>query len=107
MNNSAVGDLDSDVEGSQATNADRIEQYRALLLDIDNKETKKNNNNKHTDLEISWRPELQQTAQDIVRKKQAGEDKLSPWDEYLLKKKRKKINKEKENTQVSVIPSFP
>lgn len=72
----------------------KVEKYKELLQDLGN------NNDKETDpveLEITWEPGLQKAAKDLVKTKQK-EEQLTPWEQYLHKRKDKKKKKQKEKS---------
>ncbi|MEQ2273705.1 hypothetical protein XENORESO_007817, partial [Xenotaenia resolanae] len=79
---------------------EQINKYRELLKSIQVKE-KKLQEDKDMEMEITWVPGLKETTQQLVKKKLEGKDKLTPWEEYLQKKKEKKKQKKSERKQGS------
>uniref|UniRef100_A0A3B1JLX5 ESF1, nucleolar pre-rRNA processing protein, homolog (S. cerevisiae) n=1 Tax=Astyanax mexicanus TaxID=7994 RepID=A0A3B1JLX5_ASTMX len=77
---------------------DQIAKYRELLQGIQEKDKKKDQD---MEMEITWVP-LKATAEKLVKKKLEGKDKLTPWEEFLEKKKEKKKEKRKEKKEVAI-----
>uniref|UniRef100_W5K0T6 ESF1, nucleolar pre-rRNA processing protein, homolog (S. cerevisiae) n=1 Tax=Astyanax mexicanus TaxID=7994 RepID=W5K0T6_ASTMX len=75
---------------------DQIAKYRELLQGIQEKDKKKDQD---MEMEITWVPGLKATAEKLVKKKLEGKDKLTPWEEFLEKKKEKKKEKRKEKKE--------
>ncbi|XP_036413528.1 ESF1 homolog [Colossoma macropomum] len=73
---------------------EQIAKYRELLQSIQDKEKKEKD--KDMEMEITWVPGLKETTEKLVKKKLEGKDKLTPWEEFLEKKKEKKKEKRKE-----------
>ncbi|XP_061579688.1 ESF1 homolog [Cololabis saira] len=71
---------------------DQISKYRELLKGIKDKE-KKLQDDKGMEMEITWVPGLKESTEEMVRKKLEGTDKLTPWEDYLQRKKDKKKKK--------------
>ncbi|XP_069787907.1 ESF1 homolog [Narcine bancroftii] len=69
-----------------------ISKYRELLRTIQGKEEK----NKDIEMEITWVPGLKETTEAIVKKKIEDQNRLTPWEQYLEKRKEKKREKRKE-----------
>ncbi|XP_013781051.1 ESF1 homolog [Limulus polyphemus] len=78
---------------AKETVADQIAKYRSLLLEIDNEEKDKDQD---VEMQITWEPGLKETAEGLVKKKKK-EKELTPWEEYLDKRKKKKENVTKLN----------
>ncbi|KAA0722010.1 ESF1 -like protein ABT1-associated protein [Triplophysa tibetana] len=72
--------------------SDQINKYRELLKSIQDKEKKKDDN---MDMEITWVPGLKEKTEMLVKKKMDGKDQLTPWEEFLEKKREKKKEKRK------------
>ncbi|XP_051982174.1 ESF1 homolog [Xyrauchen texanus] len=77
--------------------SDQIEKYRELLRSIQDKDKQKDDN---MDMEVTWVPGLKETTEKLVKKRMEGKDKLTPWEEYLQKKKEKKNEKRKGKKEV-------
>ncbi|XP_051716800.1 ESF1 homolog [Ctenopharyngodon idella] len=77
-------------KGKKST--EQIAKYRDLLKSIQDKDKEKDNN---MDMEITWVPGLKETTEKLVKKKMMGTDILTPWEEYLQKKKEKRKEKRK------------
>uniref|UniRef100_A0A803TCZ8 ESF1 nucleolar pre-rRNA processing protein homolog n=1 Tax=Anolis carolinensis TaxID=28377 RepID=A0A803TCZ8_ANOCA len=73
---------------------EQIAKYRELLRGIQEKEKK----HQETDMEmeIKWVPGLKESAEEMVRNKLEGKDKLTPWEQFLEKKKEKRKLKKKQ-----------
>ncbi|KAG6936599.1 ESF1 nucleolar pre-rRNA processing protein -like protein [Chelydra serpentina] len=88
---------------SQKDDEEQIARYRELLQSIQEKEKKREEND--MEMEIKWVPGLKETAEEMVKSKLEGKDKLTPWEQFLenkkekrkLKKKRKATTKEELN----------
>ncbi|KAK2707978.1 hypothetical protein QYM36_015606 [Artemia franciscana] len=80
---------ESDVENTDDANEDNVAKYRAFLAEIDKPKEEK-------EMEITWGVGLKEKVEQLVEKKLSGKDKLTPWEQYLEKKKEKrKQNREK------------
>ncbi|XP_037545539.1 ESF1 homolog [Nematolebias whitei] len=77
---------------------EQIKAYRELLKNIKDKEAQQQED-KGMEMEITWVPGLKETTEQLVKKKLEGRDKLTPWEEYLQKKKDKKKEKKKQKKQ--------
>ncbi|XP_077102191.1 ESF1 homolog [Siphateles boraxobius] len=85
--------LPEEKKGSKGKkSAEQIAKYRDLLKSIQDKDK---GNDDAMDMEITWVPGLKETTEKLVKKKMLGKDILSPWEEYLQKKKEKKKEKRK------------
>lgn len=103
---------------------EQISKYRQLLKGIQEKE-KKLQEDKDMEMEISWVPGtsrspgssrpaweesnvaerflpagLKETTEQLVKKKLEAKEKLTPWEEYLQKKKEKKKERKSQKKQV-------
>lgn len=78
---------DSDLE----TNADSVEKYKALLKEIEEKEEEKQK--KEVELEFSWGLGTKKRAEKLVQEKMKKEENLTPFEQYLEKRKAKKKTK--------------
>uniref|UniRef100_A0A674DZX1 ESF1, nucleolar pre-rRNA processing protein, homolog (S. cerevisiae) n=1 Tax=Salmo trutta TaxID=8032 RepID=A0A674DZX1_SALTR len=81
-------------EGKKKTTLEQIEKYREMLKSIQEKD-KKEEEDKGMEMEITWVPGLKETTEQLVKKKIEGKDKLTPWEEFIEKKKDKKKQKTK------------
>ncbi|XP_037621665.1 ESF1 homolog isoform X2 [Sebastes umbrosus] len=77
---------------------EQISKYRELLKGIQDKE-KKLHEDKGMEMEITWVPGLKETTEQLVKKKMEGKDKLTPWEEFLEKKKDKKKQKKSQRKE--------
>ncbi|XP_074065524.1 ESF1 homolog isoform X2 [Macrotis lagotis] len=80
----------------QKDDDEQITKYRQLLQLIQEKEKSKDND---MEMEIKWVPGLKESAEEMVRNKLEGKDKLTPWEQFLEKKKEKKKLKKKQKLQ--------
>ncbi|NXN90619.1 ESF1 protein, partial [Bombycilla garrulus] len=92
------GDVANEMEDdkprkSQKDDEEQIAKYRELLQSIQEKEKKQEE--KDIGMEIKWVPGLKETAEEMVKNRLEGKDKLTPWQKYLEKKKEKRILKKK------------
>ncbi|XP_036961656.1 ESF1 homolog [Acanthopagrus latus] len=77
---------------------EQISKYRELLKGIQDKE-KKLQEDKAMEMEISWVPGLKETTEQLVKKKLEGKDQLTPWEDFLEKKKERKKQKKSQRNQ--------
>ncbi|XP_076584918.1 ESF1 homolog [Chaetodon auriga] len=77
---------------------EQISKYRELLKGIQDKE-KKLQEDKDMEMEITWVPGLKETTEQLVKKKLEGKDQLTPWEEFLEKKKDKKKQKKSQRKE--------
>ncbi|XP_076144417.1 ESF1 homolog [Alosa pseudoharengus] len=77
---------------------DQIAKYRELLQGIQDKERSKERE-RDMEMEITWVPGLKEKTEKLVKKKMEGKEELTPWEEFLQKKKDKKIEKKKRAKQ--------
>ncbi|XP_040837758.1 ESF1 homolog isoform X1 [Ochotona curzoniae] len=85
---------DAKTKKSQKDDEEQIAKYRQLLQGIQEKEKKGKEND--MEMEIKWVPGLKESAEEMVRNKLEGKDKLTPWEQFLEKKKEKKRLKKKQ-----------
>nr|XP_033325917.1 ESF1 homolog [Megalopta genalis] len=81
-------------ESDAETNVDPIEKYKALLKEIEEKEEAKQN--KDVELEFTWGLGTQQKAEKLVEEKMKKNENLTPFEQYLEKRKAKKKAKQEE-----------
>ncbi|XP_026025255.1 ESF1 homolog [Astatotilapia calliptera] len=77
---------------------EQISKYRELLKGIQEKE-KKVQEDKDMEMEVTWVPGLKETTEQLVKKKLEAKDVLTPWEEFLQKKREKKKQKKCESEQ--------
>ncbi|CAJ1052797.1 ESF1 homolog [Xyrichtys novacula] len=77
---------------------EQISKYRELLSEIQDK-SKELQENKDMEMEITWVPGLRETTEQLVKKKRDGKEKLTPWEEFLEKKKERKKQKKSQRNQ--------
>ncbi|KAL4833140.1 hypothetical protein H8958_007838 [Nasalis larvatus] len=85
---------DGKTKKSQKDDEEQIAKYRQLLQVIQEKE--KNGKENDMEMEIKWVPGLKESAEEMVKNKLEGKDKLTPWEQFLEKKKEKKRLKRKQ-----------
>uniref|UniRef100_A0A3Q3SNL7 ESF1, nucleolar pre-rRNA processing protein, homolog (S. cerevisiae) n=1 Tax=Mastacembelus armatus TaxID=205130 RepID=A0A3Q3SNL7_9TELE len=78
---------------------EQISKYRNLLKGIQDKD-KKLQEDKDMEMEITWVPGLKETTEQLVKKKLEAKDNLTPWEDFLQKKKEKKKQKKAQRKQV-------
>ncbi|XP_029994626.1 ESF1 homolog [Sphaeramia orbicularis] len=76
----------------------QISKYRELLKGIQDKE-KKLKEDKDMEMEITWVPGLKETTETLVKKKLEGREKMTPWEEFLQKKKDRRKQKKDRRKQ--------
>uniref|UniRef100_A0A672JW46 ESF1 homolog n=1 Tax=Sinocyclocheilus grahami TaxID=75366 RepID=A0A672JW46_SINGR len=72
---------------------EQIAKYRELLKSYQDKDKEKDDS---MDMEVTWIPGLKETTEKLVKKKMEGKDQLTPWEQYLQKRKEKKKEKRKD-----------
>ncbi|XP_029773330.1 ESF1 homolog [Suricata suricatta] len=85
---------DGKTKKSQKDDEEQIAKYKQLLKVIQEKEKKGKEND--MEMEIKWVPGLKESAEEMVKNKLEGKDKLTPWEQFLEKKKEKKRLKKKQ-----------
>uniref|UniRef100_G3SWB3 ESF1 nucleolar pre-rRNA processing protein homolog n=1 Tax=Loxodonta africana TaxID=9785 RepID=G3SWB3_LOXAF len=85
---------DGKTKKNQKDDEAQIAKYRQLLQVIQEKEKKGKEND--MEMEIKWVPGLKESAEEMVKNKLEGKDKLTPWEQFLEKKKEKKKLKKKQ-----------
>ncbi|XP_068843497.1 ESF1 homolog [Capricornis sumatraensis] len=85
---------DEKTKKSQKDDEEQIAKYRQLLQVIQDEEKKGKEND--MEMEIKWVPGLKESAEEMVKNKLEGKDKLTPWEQFLEKKKEKKRLKKKQ-----------
>ncbi|XP_012926188.1 ESF1 homolog isoform X2 [Heterocephalus glaber] len=93
-NDEVSGEDDGKAKKSQKDDEEQIAKYRQLLQVIQEKEKKGKEND--MEMEIKWVPGLKESAEEMVKNKLEGKDKLTPWEQFLEKKKEKKRLKKKQ-----------
>ncbi|XP_029900263.1 ESF1 homolog [Myripristis murdjan] len=78
--------------------AEQIAKYREILKSIQEKD-RKLQEDKDMEMEITWVPGLKETTEQLVKKKLEGSEQLTPWEEFLQKKKDKKKQKKARKKQ--------
>ncbi|KTG38781.1 hypothetical protein cypCar_00003534, partial [Cyprinus carpio] len=85
--------LPEEIKGSKGKkSAEQIAKYRELLKSFQEKDKEKDDS---MDMEVTWVPGLKETTEKLVKKKMEGKDQLTPWEQYLQKRKEKKKEKRK------------
>ncbi|KAM5245516.1 ESF1 homolog [Ctenodactylus gundi] len=92
--NDGVSVEDGQTKKSQKDDDEQIAKYRQLLQVIQEKEKKGKEND--MEMEIKWVPGLKESAEEMVKNKLEGKDKLTPWEQFLEKKKEKRRLKKKQ-----------
>ncbi|XP_008849307.1 ESF1 homolog [Nannospalax galili] len=85
---------DGKTKKNQKDDEEQIAKYRELLQVIQEKEKKGKEND--MEMEIKWIPGLKESAEEMVKSKLEGKDRLTPWEQFLEKKKEKKRLKKKQ-----------
>ncbi|CAG9840016.1 unnamed protein product [Diabrotica balteata] len=98
---SSSGEENSDVEEKEQSEDEEeskenvIDKYKALLLDIENKDASKKD--KDLEMEISWGINLKEKTDKLVKDKSSEEK--TPFQQYLDKKKEKRKEKKKKKKE--------
>nr|XP_034189805.1 ESF1 homolog [Osmia lignaria] len=80
------------------TNVDAVEKYKALLKEIEEKEKAKQN--KDVELEFTWGLGTQEKAEKLVQERLKKDENLTPFEQYLEKRKAKKKAKREERKKL-------
>ncbi|XP_029379638.1 ESF1 homolog isoform X2 [Echeneis naucrates] len=80
---------------------EQISKYRELLKGLKDKE-KQLQEDKDMEMEITWVPGLKETTEQLVKKKLEGKEQLTPWEDFLQKKRDKKRQKKKSDRKQGV-----
>uniref|UniRef100_A0A8C7RAM6 ESF1, nucleolar pre-rRNA processing protein, homolog (S. cerevisiae) n=1 Tax=Oncorhynchus mykiss TaxID=8022 RepID=A0A8C7RAM6_ONCMY len=95
----ASKEVEKKVRKGKQSSGKQIEKYREMLKSIQEKDQKKED--KGMEMEITWVPGLKETTEQLVKEKLEGKDKLTPWEEFIEKKKDKKKQKKTKGKQES------
>ncbi|XP_018595505.2 ESF1 homolog isoform X2 [Scleropages formosus] len=79
--------------------AEQLAKYRELLKGIQEKDQKAED--KAMEMEVTWVPGLKETAEQLVKKKLEDKAPLTPWEQFLQKKKEKKKQKKVKSKQAA------
>lgn len=90
-------DMDNEAEGNSDSKVkiDPIEKYKALLRSIDEEEEKAKNKD-DVELEVTWNTGAKEKVEKLVKEKQKSNEELTPFEQYLEKRKAKKKAKREE-----------
>ncbi|XP_061626138.1 ESF1 homolog [Phyllopteryx taeniolatus] len=73
---------------------DQMGKYQQLLRGLQDKEKKRQQEDKNMEMEITWVPGLKEVTEQLVKKKlEQKEQQLTPWADFMQKKKDKKKKK--------------
>ncbi|CAL7943060.1 unnamed protein product [Xylocopa violacea] len=86
---------ESDTEGEK--NTDPVEKYKALLKEIEEKEEAKKK--KDVELEFTWGWGAKEKAEKLVQERLKKDENLTPFEQYLEKRKAKKKAKREERNK--------
>lgn len=82
---------EAEISDNEQTDKEKINKYKALLQEIESKDDKKD----EVEMEISWGVNLKQKTDELIKQKKKMQN-LTPFEEYLNKKKEKKKLKKAE-----------
>lgn len=90
-------DVDNEAEGNSDSKVkiDPIEKYKALLRSIEEDEEKVKNKD-DVELEVTWNTGAKEKVEKLVKEKQKSNEELTPFEQYLEKRKAKKKAKREE-----------
>lgn len=90
-------DVDNEAEGNSDSmvKIDPIEKYKALLRSIEEEEEKAKNKD-DVELEVTWNTDAKEKVEKLVEEKQKSNEELTPFEQYLEKRKAKKKAKREE-----------
>lgn len=80
------------------TNTDPVEKYKSLLQEIEEKEEAKRN--KEVELEFTWGLGEKEKAEKLVQKRLKEDQQLTPFEQYLEKRKAKRKAKKEEKKKL-------
>jgi hypothetical protein len=90
-----VADIGEELESTNETVSDPVSKYRAVLQGIKEQEEKRKF--RDVEMEVSWGVGLKAKTEELVQKKlKEGKDDLTPFEQYLEKRKEKKKQKKEE-----------
>ncbi|XP_055957427.1 ESF1 homolog [Patella vulgata] len=87
------GSDSSDSNSDSEQDESRIAKYRQLVQELDDKKTKKDED---VEMEITWEPGLKGTTEALVKQSVDAEKTVTPWQNFLQKKKDKKKQRNKD-----------
>ncbi|XP_043787394.1 ESF1 homolog isoform X2 [Apis laboriosa] len=82
------------INSEEETNADPVEKYKALLKEIEEKEEAKQK--RDVELEFTWGLGTKEKAEKLVQERLKKDQNLTPFEQYLEKRKAKKKAKREE-----------
>lgn len=90
-------DVDNEAEGNSDSKVkiDPIEKYKALLRSIEEEEEKAKKKD-DVELEVTWNTGAKEKVEKLVEEKQKSNEELTPFEQYLEKRKAKKKAKREE-----------
>lgn len=90
-------DVDNEAEGNSDSKVktDPIEKYKVLLRSIEEEEEKAKNKD-DVELEVTWNTGAKEKVEKLVKEKQKSNEELTPFEQYLEKRKAKKKAKREE-----------
>lgn len=77
---------------SNKRSEEQLRKYRELLKGIQEKE-KQQKQDRDMEMEITWVPGLKENAEQLLKKRLETKEPLTPWEQFLQKKKEKKKQK--------------
>lgn len=87
-------DNEADDNVDSKVRSDPIEKYKALLLSIEQEETEAKK--KDVEMEVTWNVGAEEKAEKLVKEKAKSNEELTPFEQYLEKRKAKKKAKREE-----------
>lgn len=89
---------------SENGSSNPINQYKALLLEIENEEQKKK---RDVEMEITWGIDIKEKTDKLIKQKLSKEDNKTPFQKYLDKRKQKRKERKNklDNSDEDSIPS--
>lgn len=90
-----VEDNEAESNSDSKVKIDPIEKYKALLRSIEEEEEKVKNKD-DVELEVTWNTGAKEKVEELVKEKQKSNEELTPFEQYLEKRKAKKKAKREE-----------
>lgn len=90
-----VEDNEAEDNSDSKVKIDPIEKYKALLRSIEEEEEKAKNKD-GVELEVTWKTGAKEKVEKLVEEKQKSNEELTPFEQYLEKRKAKKKAKREE-----------
>lgn len=94
-------DVDNEADGNSDSKVkkDPIEKYKALFRSIEEEEEERAKKKQDDELEVSWDIGTKEKVDKLVKEETRGNEELTPFEQYLEKRKAKRKAKREEESQ--------